>query len=195
MCNSLILPNELNQMAPEIALKEPYDKEADVFSFTMLLWEILSMEVMYPSYTIKDYFVRVCKQNERPPIPSNKSWPPVMKALVQEGWDRNPQKRPTMKRVGMLIRGLLSDMSSGDDGIVNRSTHMMDKSRRSLHNNLVTGDDPMMDSSSGRRRAGRRSDRASGLGTNTTGKASAGVHASGRMRESFHQNFDTSELD
>ncbi|KAG7349944.1 protein kinase domain containing protein [Nitzschia inconspicua] len=202
-------------MAPEIALKEPYDKEADVFSFCMLLWEIMSMEVLFPDYSIRDYFVRVCKENQRPTIPSNSnnpSWPAVIKAIVKEGWDRNPQKRPDMKRVGTMIRGLLQDMSCGDETIVDRSAHMMDKSRRSFHNTFSEGNGngsghSMGDSSSGRKKLTRRRGSSAmatpatttmkpdGKPSTTKTGGSISVQASDVRRESLHLNLDLSELE
>ena len=194
-------------MAPEIALKEPYAEQADVFSFSMLLWEIVSIEVLYPDYSIKDYFFRVCKNDERPPLTGNaKRWPAILKTVIQEGWDRNPQKRPSMKRIGQLIRGLLQDIASGEDSILNRTQHMLNKSRRSLHNTIPTGsvdgndnnDNPMMSDSAGRR-SGKRSERLhqSGISTNTA-KTSSSVNApttmTSRRTESFHQNFDPDTL-
>lgn len=124
-------------MAPEVALKEPYDKECDVFSFSMLLWEIASFQFAYPNYSVKDYYINVCKNNQRPSIPTGSAWPAILKSIVTEGWGRNPQKRPTMKRVGMLLRGLLQDISN-DDSITNRTQHMLNKSRKSWHDYVGT---------------------------------------------------------
>jgi serine/threonine protein kinase len=187
-------------MAPEVALKEPYDKEADVFSFSMLLWEIVSVEVLYPDYSIKEYFFRVCKNNERPPLAGNaKRWPAILKAVIQEGWNRNPQQRPTMKRFGMLIRGLLHDIASGDESIENRTQHMLNKSRRSLHNTVSVGqtddadNNPMMNNSDGRR-SGRRSDRKQKSGISTTAAKTLSSVRTPRRSESFHQNFDPETL-
>mmetsp|Transcript_11903 Transcript_11903/g.22022 ORF Transcript_11903/g.22022 Transcript_11903/m.22022 type:complete len:325 (-) Transcript_11903:1830-2804(-) len=175
-------------MAPEIALKEPYSVEADVFSLSMLMWEILSLEILYPDYSIKDYFFRVCKMNERPSILGK--WPAVLKALVQEGWDRYPQKRPTMKRMATLLRGLLQDLSS-DDAIVNRTQHMMDKSKRSFHNNI--GDPMSASAGTRRRRSGKRGDSQGGGGSvgdpslKMSATSSGGASSCRRVRESLHQ--------
>lgn len=123
-------------MAPEIALGEPYGAEADVFSFTMLLWEMLSSQFL--DYTMKTYFVRLVRLDERPPIGEGgtTSWPAVLRNVVSEGWHRQPTKRPPMKRVGMLIRGLLQDMSEGDRAVTNRTQHMLNRSRRSFHHGM-----------------------------------------------------------
>ncbi|KAL3894058.1 MAG: hypothetical protein SGARI_007861, partial [Bacillariaceae sp.] len=90
-----------------------------------------------------------------------------------------------MKRIGQLIRGLLQDIASGDDSIVNRTQHMLNKSRRSLHNTIPAGlvgehgdnndsNNPMMDDSPGRR-SGKRSQRLhqSGVSTNTAKTSSS----------------------
>ena len=116
-------------MAPEIALKKPYDKEADVYSFSVLLWEVMGLEWAYDGFDARQYFVQVCARNLRLPI--SKSWPAIVKIIIQEGWDPNPQKRPTMKRIGTLLRGELKNMTD-DATIVNRTQHMLNKSRRSL---------------------------------------------------------------
>lgn len=116
-------------MAPEVALGKPYGKECDVFSFGILLWEILSLEWAFNGFNTKEYIVRVCKHNERLPIQGG-SWPVIMRTIIQEAWDEDPQKRPTMKRIGTLIRADLEDMTA-DASVVNRTEHMLNRSRRS----------------------------------------------------------------
>jgi len=175
-------------MAPEIALRQPYDKECDVFSFSMLLWEIVSFEFMYPDYTIRDYYVKVCKNNERPPIPTgrrNSGWPAILKSIVEEGWDPNPQKRPSMKRVGQLIRGLLTDLSydsvggGGDDSIVNRTQHMMNKSRRSLHGESFGLTGSRNNNNNNNNRGGGGGDGTKGSTTNVGMSSRGGRRSSG----------------
>jgi hypothetical protein len=163
----------------------------------MLLWEITSIEFLFPGYTVRDYFVRVVKNNERPTIPhNNKNWLPVIKAIVQEGWDRNPQNRPNMKRVGMMIRGLLQDICS-DDSVVHRSTHMMDKSHRSLHNTLAQENGsvhPMMESHSAIRPTGDGRSNRLDKGVLTAATGVKPNKAPNTRKETFHQNLDEREL-
>lgn len=115
-------------MAPEVALGKPYDREADVFSFAVLLWEILSVDWAFNGYDARQYFVRVCAENQR--LPVQRSWPAMVRVVIQEGWDPNPQKRPNMKRVGNLLRGELEDITT-DTAVLNRTQHMMNRSQRS----------------------------------------------------------------
>jgi hypothetical protein len=66
-----------------------------------------------------------------------------MKTIVAEAWDKDPKKRPSMKRIGTLIRADLEDMTS-DSSVLNRTEHMMNRSGRS---NRI-----LMDGSRSRRR-------------------------------------------
>jgi hypothetical protein len=45
-------------------------------------------------------------------------------------WDKDPQKRPTMKDLGAHIRDVLEGVSTEDETIVNRTQHMLNRSRQ-----------------------------------------------------------------
>jgi len=115
-------------MAPEVADCKPYDSKCDVFSFAILLWEMLSFKRAFEGYKLLDYLDLVVKKKERPRIP--KSWPPMIRHLIAEAWDPEPKGRPTMKRIATILRGALNDMST-DDSVQNRTTHMIDRSSHS----------------------------------------------------------------
>ena len=119
-------------MAPEVALGKPYGTECDIYSFAILLWEILSLDWAFNGYHTPEYVVRVCKGNERLPIKGG-GWPVILRTIVQEAWDKDPQKRPTMKRIGTLIRADLEDMTA-EASVLNRTEHMLNRSRRSQRN-------------------------------------------------------------
>ena len=101
-----------------------------------------------------DYFVQVCARNHRLPI--KRQWPAMVRLMIQEGWDPTPQKRPSMKRIGTLLRGEFEDLFSDID-MSNRAENMMNKSTRSARG--------MMDSS---RRGRNNSPRNSMLGSRST---------------------------
>lgn len=116
-------------MAPEVAECKPYDTQCDVFSFAVLLWELMSLKPAFDGYTRREFYLRAVKRQERHAIPQ-RSWTPLVRVAVKEAWDHDPQKRPNMKRVAALIRGDLNDLTS-DPSIRNRTTHMKDRSRHS----------------------------------------------------------------
>ena len=100
-------------MAPEVALKQPYNAKCDVFSFSMMLYEIVTLEYLYPEYSIDDYYTNVCVNNQRPSLTAE-NWtttiPAIVKHVITEGWSVDPALRPDMKRIGTLLKGLLMDM-------------------------------------------------------------------------------------
>ena len=83
---------------PEVASKQPYDSSCDVFSFSLLFWEILALrDTPFHGYAPKEYFQRVVKGNERPTIKTK--WPDLSKQSLKESFLVNPKDRPLMKRV------------------------------------------------------------------------------------------------
>ncbi len=141
-------------MAPEIALGKPYDKEADVYSFSILLWEIIGLEWAFNGFDAREYFVQVCARNLRLSLP--RKWPAMVRVIIQEGWDPKPDQRPSMNRIGTMLRGELKDITSDND-ILNRDEHMMNKSKRSARG--------ILDNSRGQRTNGSSPRNACALGS------------------------------
>ena len=125
-------------MAPEVVKMETYDTKADVFSFTILLWEILSLRQCCKNYTPTQFVEKVVMENERFPI--QKTWPPLTRLMIPEAWDPDPRKRPDMKRVAILIRGDLNDMTN-DEAVLRRTKHMNQRSQHSFSDGDNNNDD------------------------------------------------------
>jgi hypothetical protein len=108
---------------------KPYDTQADVFSFSILLWEILSLKQAFKAYSRREFLERVVQGGERPAI--NRRWPPFTRTIIKEAWDFDPEKRPDMKRVAAMVRGDLNAKTS-DKTVQERSTHMRERSESSF---------------------------------------------------------------
>jgi serine/threonine protein kinase len=118
-------------MAPEVAQCLPYNCSADVFSFGIMLWEMLALRPAFGGgLSRKQYYDRVSLGGERPLV--SIKWPPLTRQIMQECWATDPKDRPTFKRVAGLIRADLEDMTH-DDRVVNRTSHMQQRSIRSRH--------------------------------------------------------------
>lgn len=88
-------------MAPEVALFEPYNLSADVYSFGILLWEICRLEVPFDGYSRKDHHQYVIEGSERPPL--DPSWYVPLRSLLMKCWDPVPQVRPSMKDICNIL--------------------------------------------------------------------------------------------
>eukprot|EP00803_Ostreobium_quekettii_P000213 evm.model.scf_46EXC.5 EVM.evm.TU.scf_46EXC.5 scf_46EXC:142986-145882(-) len=93
----------LMYMAPEVFRCEKYNEKVDVFSFSIIMYEMLRKSVLLvfvattgsPS-DVENYAKNVVK-GMRPPIPEE--WPADLVDLVKDCWHQDPDKRPTMKEV------------------------------------------------------------------------------------------------
>ena len=98
-------------MAPEVVLMQPYDCSCDVFSFAILLWEIFSLKTAFKGYSRWDFLHRVVHKRERPYI--KRDLPTLTRSMIREAWDDDPSKRPSMRRVALLLQGDINEMTSG----------------------------------------------------------------------------------
>jgi hypothetical protein len=71
-----------------VAQCHSYDCSTDVFSFFILLWEMLSLkDVFGGNLTRLEYYNRVVFGGERSPL--NKNWPPLTRQSMKEAWAAN----------------------------------------------------------------------------------------------------------
>jgi len=94
-------------IAPEVFHGYLYGAPADVFSFTVLVWSVISLEVPYKNLgNAKQFETFVFKKDRRPCIKRTGSLLPkaVAKELLEKGWARDPSTRPTMKEFGKNLR-------------------------------------------------------------------------------------------
>ena len=96
-------------MAPEIAMGMPYGLKVDVHSFSLVMFEVLSLTKPYVRVQPAMFMDIVIRDGLRPTV--NASWPPKIKALLSRMWSTNNAMRPSSKEVVETLEGLLR----GDD--------------------------------------------------------------------------------
>mmetsp|Transcript_3486 Transcript_3486/g.4714 ORF Transcript_3486/g.4714 Transcript_3486/m.4714 type:complete len:420 (+) Transcript_3486:132-1391(+) len=84
-------------MAPEIANKLPYNLSADVYSFGIILWEIVSMDIPFDGFNVKMMIEMVANWGERPKLQD--SWPADLQTLMKNCWDANRRRRLPFSKV------------------------------------------------------------------------------------------------
>jgi len=89
-------------MAPEVFHAEPYGLAADVYSFSVLLWEIVALDEPFKGMNQQQHARFAYMKKRRPKV--ERSWPMEMKALIESGWAHRPQNRPTMTKIEDTLR-------------------------------------------------------------------------------------------
>lgn len=110
--------------APEVAKELPYNLTADVYSFSILLWELLALKTPYSGFDAKAYYKFVVDQGYRPPF--DKKWSLSWIDLLTICWSDRIKDRPTFEDVSEILRGEISELN-GEAAID------IDQSRRSAH--------------------------------------------------------------
>lgn len=97
-------------MAPEVIRREHYNAKADVYSFSVLLWEMLSLSKPYGGMEGNDVKEAVAHKGLRPKIP--KEWPSQIRMLLKYGWAKRAEDRPTMAQIKDTLEKMLVALAS-----------------------------------------------------------------------------------
>jgi serine/threonine protein kinase len=95
-------------MAPEVALSKPYGTSADMYSFGILLWEMLALEKAFGGATIEEHRDRVVQGEERPKLALD--WADALQRIIQGCWARDPFERPSAGTVHQQLHKEIQEM-------------------------------------------------------------------------------------
>nr|DAD37690.1 TPA_asm: hypothetical protein HUJ06_008329 [Nelumbo nucifera] len=86
-------------VAPEVFRNEEYDTKVDVFSFALILQEMIEGRPPF-SEKYEDEVPKSYVAKERPPFRAPaKHYPHGLKELIEECWSEKPSQRPTFKTI------------------------------------------------------------------------------------------------
>ncbi|KQK09711.1 tyrosine-protein kinase abl-1 [Brachypodium distachyon] len=94
-------PGTFRWMAPEMMKHKPYGRKVDVYSFGLILWEMLTGSVPYDDLTPFQAAFAVFDKNVRPTIPV--SCPAALRLLIEQCWALQPDKRPEFWQIVQLL--------------------------------------------------------------------------------------------
>ena len=123
-------------MAPEVVLGKPYDSSCDVFSFGILLHEILSLQNAFILFSPPDYKQKVVQGGLRPSVANLPSQVGI-RHLVVSCWSADPTARPTMADVKQRLDNQLQVLQDHGpeelpSAFLNRTMHLKQISHRSF---------------------------------------------------------------
>ncbi|XP_015897873.3 serine/threonine-protein kinase STY8 isoform X1 [Ziziphus jujuba] len=106
-------------MAPEVIEHKPYDHKADVFSFGIVLWELLTGELPYSLLTPVQAAVGVVQKGLRPTIPKNTH--PRVAELLDRCWQQDPTRRPNFSEIIEILKHIAKEGNDKQDRNKDRS--------------------------------------------------------------------------
>ena len=110
----------LRYMAPEVALGKPYNLKVDVFSFSILLWEILSLQTPFSGYNVRMHKKVVVESGGRPRL--NKKWSENIQSLLSNSWCEDIHQRLNFEDVNDILRNELFNEEGVDASIMDSSS-------------------------------------------------------------------------
>jgi serine/threonine protein kinase len=122
-------------MAPEVVRCLPYGFSADVYSFGILAWQVVALQTPFADYDADMHFDRVVTKGRRPNRFALHVLPKLLERMVEDCWSADPSERPTFRQICIQIQSELLGMKEGksSSSVIDRSTHLMDRSLRSLY--------------------------------------------------------------
>nr|KJB29020.1 hypothetical protein B456_005G080000 [Gossypium raimondii] len=101
-------------MAPEVINHQPYDQKADVFSFAVVLWELVTAKIPYDTMTPLQAALGV-RQGLRPELPENAH--PKLLDLMQRCWEAAPDMRPSFSEITTELETLFEEVKETTEAV------------------------------------------------------------------------------
>ena len=93
-------------MAPELLLDNTFSEKSDVYSFAVVIWEVLTRDRPYEGLKPVQISMQVISKKKRPPLPPKEAVPNSLASLVtlmQQCWEQEPADRPTFSEIANSI--------------------------------------------------------------------------------------------
>ena len=98
-------------MAPEVMKSNNvvYDQAVDVFSYAMVLFEIITGDIPWQKAKDADEVFDNVEVGGRPPFEAHQDVPKVLIRTMRTAWDQNPSKRPSFVQIVRLLKQSITE--------------------------------------------------------------------------------------
>lgn len=123
----------LRYMAPEVAQRTKYNEKVDIYSFGILMYQLLTGLVPFSHKNRHEFIVDIAVHHERPVFPvtafddQSSSWRTAARGIIEQCWSHHPNDRPSADCLLLLFRELAGvshgecwseeQIMHGDDGV------------------------------------------------------------------------------
>ncbi|KAL0903887.1 hypothetical protein M5K25_025945 [Dendrobium thyrsiflorum] len=116
-------PGTYRWMAPEMIKHKHYGRKVDVYSFGLVLWEMVTGRIPYEDMTPVQAAFAVVDKNLRPTFPAE--CPAALRAMIEQCWASVPEKRPEFWQIVKILEQFESTLSQGGtlNMVQNFTTH------------------------------------------------------------------------
>ena len=92
----------IRYMSPENLQGKPYNLKTDVYSWAMIMWNVLALEPPFALYTEQMIIDRVCNRGYRPKVFS--TWSARMSKTIRLSWSANINERPSFSEISAELK-------------------------------------------------------------------------------------------
>ena len=96
----------LRYMSPEAVLGKSYGKATDVYAFSLLIWETMSLCIPFECMTTDEFMNQIIRRHRRPPL--YPQWPRELRHLLTKSWATDPLYRPSFLQMESQLNVLLN---------------------------------------------------------------------------------------
>jgi serine/threonine protein kinase len=93
-------------MAPESIRKREYSEKSDVWSFGIVVWEIIYKDIPHSKLEIFEAALKIRDEKLTPEITPQS--PPMLTKLMQSCWAQDPTDRPTFDEICQFLRAAIA---------------------------------------------------------------------------------------
>ena len=118
--------------SPEVIFSESYNLKADVYTFSVILWEIMCLKQPFAKYKHRDEFDKAILRGETLHI--SRKWPLPIQDTIRRSLSRDLSERPTMSEICSALNDCIS--KGIEDCEIDGSTSTAPTSTGSLRKSL-----------------------------------------------------------